>query len=172
MDTQILHDPRTKKQIKDNIFEYIYSPILKQFNFRLVEIINKNCVLFGIGDQVFSYKGETYSINLVELPRKLPRLSKQLIPVMDEYLRDLRQLNNYEIPYVVGFINQVLNSSNYIQDYLKVFPDAIHSPVEKMVASCPCRATRLAPESVLELQDANQISIGLIKHRLVSNLLI
>lgn len=172
MDESLQHDPRTKMQIKDAIYGFLYQPILKQFQRRLYEIIVKNCVLLNSSEQSFVYKGKNYCSVDHPLPRTMNRLSKQLYVHMDEYLHDLRQLNNYELPYVLGFIGQVLNASNHLPDYLKVLPPAVHQPVEKLIHSCPCRSVRLTEAGILELQKNNKVPIDLIKQRMVTNLLI
>ncbi len=172
MDEQLQHDPRTKQQIKDALYNFLYAPILKHFQKRIEDLIQKNCVLTGNGNLSFSYKGETYSVVGSELPRKMNRLASQLVPLMDDYLKDLRQLNNYELPYVLGFIGQVLNASVYPQDYLHVLPSSVHRPVEKLLATCPCRTVKLSAEGILELQTKNKLPIDLMKQRMVTNLLI
>jgi hypothetical protein len=91
---------------------------------------------------------------------------------MVEYLRELEELNTIELPYVIGFINQVLNSSNCLPDYLKVFPEAIHRPIQHLMDTCPCKACTLEQSSVDSLKDNNKDTIDLIKQRLVTNLLI
>lgn len=171
MDEPLLHDPRTKQQIKDAIYSYLYGPVLKQFALRMDAIVIKNAVLLGSGEMSFVYKGETYSTGGL-LPRKMSRLSKLLHPIMEEYLKDVKQLNSYELPYVLNFIGQVLNSSNDLQDYLLVLPSAVHQPVQQLIASCPCRAKKLTLDGIKLLQLKNEVPINLIKQRLVTNLLI
>jgi hypothetical protein len=100
------------------------------------------------------------------------KLLPQLRPPMDEYLKDVQQLNTIELPFVLGFINQVLNASNSLQDYLRLLPESVHRPVLQMVASCPCHTTQLPDERVLQLVEKNVDSIALMKQRLVTNLLI
>lgn len=172
MDESLQHDPRTKMQIKDAIYGFLYEPILKQFQRRLDEIIVKNCILLNSPEQSFIYKGKVYATVGYPLPRIMNRLSKQLFVHMDEYLHDLKQLNNYELPYVLGFIGQVLNASNHLPDYLKVLPPAVHQPIAKLINTCPCRSVRLTEAGILELQKNNTVPISLIKQRMVTNLLI
>lgn len=172
MDDPLQHDPRTKQQIKDAIHGFLYAPLIQQFQHRLDDIIVKNCVLLGNSEKSFIYKGERYSSLNTALPLKMNRLHKQLHVPMDEYLRDLRQLNNYELPYVLGFIGQVLNASNHVHDYLRVLPSAVHRPVEQLIESCPCRSVKLTQEGIEALQSKNKIPIDLMKQRMVINLLI
>lgn len=172
MEEKLQHDPRTKQQIKDMLYAFLYAPVEREFKHRLDKIILQNTNLLGVSHTSFVYKGEYYCTDQSRPPRKMNRLVSQMIPVMDLYLQELKQLNNTEIPYVVGFINQVLNSSNDLHDYLKILPISIHQPIDAFIATCPCRARSLTPEIIKELQDNNAKPIQLIKERLVINLLI
>jgi hypothetical protein len=172
MDEQVTHDPRTKQQIKDAIYDFLYAPALKQFEQRLTELVTKNSVMLGNAEHSFIYKGNTYSVGTNPLPRKMNRLAKPLQPYMEEYLTDIQKLNGQELPYVLGFIGQVLNASSSLQDYFEVLPTAVHRPVEKLVLSCPCRAKKLSQLAVNSLLIQNQVPISLMKARMVANLLI
>lgn len=171
MEDQLQHDPRTKKQIKDTLYAYLYAPIQKQFKFRLDSLIMKNSVILGSSHNSFMYRGVLYSCDTGRVLRKLNRLVPQLHAAMDEYLKELKQLNDKELPFVIGFINQVLNSSNDPHDYLRVFPSSIHRPIEDIIASCPCRTKNLTDFDVECLQKKNQSSIDMIKQRMVINLI-
>ena len=172
MNDHLQHDPRTKKQIKDALYAFLYNPVLKNFERKLEQLITKNSVLLGNAEGSFMYKGELYSNPTASIPRKINRLHKSLYVYMDEYLEEIRQLNTQELPYVLGFIGQVLNASNDLSDYLLVFPPSVHHPVEKLIASCPCKTKKLTPEDVLTIQKNNQVPINLMKQRMVTNLLI
>jgi hypothetical protein len=172
MKEALQHDPRTKKQIKDLIFAFLYDPTIKQLRARLEAIIIKNSALQGSSNLTFVYKGVTYSSIDATLHASRQRLSPLLHDHMDEYLTEAKNLNEVELPYVLGFINSVLNSSCDLQDYLRVLPDAVHRPLLKLVQTCPCRVKSLSNDAVIDLQIRNQKSISLMKQRLVTNLLI
>ena len=172
MDNSLQHDPRTKQQIKDTIYDFIYKPTLSQLESRLMSIIDKNDQLSGIDAGYFVYKSKTYARQDATVQLKRQRLATVLHPFMDQYISEVTQLNNFELPYVLGFISSVLNSSNELQDYLRVLPDAVHRPVQKLIASCPCRTVKLTNDAVMDLKIQHQMSINLIKQRLVTNLLI
>jgi len=172
MNEPLQHDPRTKQQIKDVLYSYLYKPIEDHFLKRLHSLIAKNVVLTGCSHASFMYKNELYTCDTTPLPRKMNRLATQLHPEMGEYLKDLAQLNDREMPFVVGFINQVLNSSNELHDYLRLLPSSVHYPVQDLINSCPCRAKKLSDESVAVLQHKNQGPIQMIKQRMVNNLLL
>ena len=132
----------------------------------------KNTLLCGYSHKSFMYKNTLYNIDTNALPRKMNRLHINLQGPMNDYLKDLKTLNETEVPYVLGYINQVLNSSNDLSDYLRLFPEAVHGPIQHLIAACPCKSKKLPEEVVSVLQDKNTTSINMMKKRMVTNLLI
>lgn len=172
MTVELQHDPRTKQQLKDMLYEFLYGPVQKQYEQILHGIITRNTVATKSGHKSFIYKGVVYNMDTAALPRKMNRLIPALVPDMNAYLAEVTRLNTQEVPYVVGFITQVLNSSNNFQDYLKVFPSVLHPILEKVIASCPCRHQKLTPDEIQAIHNKNQKSIDLMKQRVVTNLII
>lgn len=173
MKPELKYDPRTKQNIKDTLHSYLYEPVIRKFRERLAAIITANSNALGSSHGSFIYRNEVYQLNEQEkLPRKMNRLIPQLHDQMDTYLREVNELNMHEIPYVMGFINQVLNSSDDLNDYLRVLPETMHRPLKELMDSCPCRTTKLSPETVEEMRTRNNHSIELMKRRLVTNLLL
>ena len=166
------HDPRTKQQIKDMLYAFLYEPVQRQFKTRLDSLIKRNTVILGASHQSFIYKGNLYSNDPASPPRKLTRLIPQLHADMDAYLADLKQLNDKEVPYVMGFINQVLNASNDLHDYLRLLPASVHQPIQKLIDSYPYRTKQLSDAQVQEMQAKNQQSINLVKQRMMTNLIL
>lgn len=169
---KLIHDPRTKQQIKDTLFSYLYGQVQGQFKKRLDAIILSNAQALSSSYLSFVYKGQVYSCEGEKLPRRMNKLIPQLHASMDDYLKDLKDINDKEIPFVVGFINQVLNASNDLHDYLRVLPPSIHSPIQQLIDSCACRTKKLTDTEVQDLMIRNSNSIELMKRRMVTNLLI
>lgn len=172
MEPTLEHDAKTKSVIKDALYMFLYAPVIKQFKGRLETLIERNTIICGTDHKHFIYKGVLYNGDTTVPPMKRTRLVAALRAPMDDYLRDLSELNDKELPYVLGFINQVLNSSNDLTDYMRVLPESIHYPLKKLMATCPCRATHLSEERVDLLKTKNQTPITLMKQRMVTNLLI
>lgn len=171
MDNHIHHDPTVKRILMDAIYGFIYEPVKKAMKRKLDAIIIKNSVICGNGQESFNYKGVTYQTQEGVLPRPVNRLHKSLHPNMDAYLEELQQFNEFELPYVTGFIRQVLNASDALQDYLLVFPKSIHKPIQGVIDSCPYRTNKLTSDDIAKLQEKNQIPIDLMKQRMVMNLI-
>lgn len=172
MTDQLQHDPRTKQQIKDALFHFLYDAVERDFKRRLDVLIVRNAVVCGYSHKSLMYKNVLYNCDTQPLPRKMNRLAVALQPDMNEYLREMKLLNEKEVPYVLGFINQVLNSSNDLCDYYRLLPESVHEPLRAIIDTCPCRSKKLSDEVVTMLQDKNQSSIALMKERMVTNLLI
>lgn len=166
------HDPRTKSQIKEALYAHLYEPVQRQFKTRIDTLIARNSIAGGFSHRHFVYKGTLYNAENTPPPLKKNRLLPQLHAAMDEYLADMASLNQNELPYVLGFINQVLNSSNAIQDYMSVFPESVHRPLRNLIDTCPCKTPQLSQDRIAQLVERNAAPISMIKQRLVTNLII
>ena len=173
MSDELQHDPRTKSQIKNALYEYLYTPVIKEFDARLDAIVTRNTTLGGYNHRSFIYRDVVYNREpTVMLPRKMNRLQPQLQPPMNDYLKDLKELNEQELPYVLGFIQAVLNSSNDLHDYLRILPSSVHKPIQGLIATCPCRTKKLSDEAVDALAEKNKAYIEMMRNRMVLNILI
>lgn len=172
MDDTIQYDPRTKQQIKDQLYQHLYSPIEKYSKAKINSLILRNSSLMGNSKTAFMYKGAIYSITDHSSYRNANRLHKSLYSDMDEYLKEVTELNTNELPYVIGLITSVLNTSNSLQDYLNLLPSSVHTPIASFIEKCPCKHCQLPPEEVQKFVTSNHKAITLMKKRMLLNLLI
>jgi hypothetical protein len=172
---ELNHDPRTKMVIKDTLYEYLYEPVLASYRRKLKELIVANCKLTKTSHLSFMYRGHHYIAEGCEDPIEMGRvalLAPELKGAMDEYLNDTAYLNTHELPYVLGYLNSILNLSDDLPDYLKLLPDSMHQPLKEMIASCKCKTSHLDEATVKEIREKNSVPIQLIKQRLTLNLLL
>lgn len=173
--SELVYDPQTKQQIKDKVFHFIYDPVYANFQKQLDTIIRKNAQLWVNRQEYMRYRNKIHATSAVgpagPYPRKINLCHPGVRPQMRDYLREVDRLNQQEIPYVLGFITQVLNASNSLQDYFKVFPESVHQPIRDLVHRCNCRTHSLTKAQVTELQEKNQVPLSLMKQRMVLNLL-
>lgn len=165
------HDPRTKTQIKYALYKHLYSKVNREFEERLALIVQKNTLLGQHRHFSFMYKGVLYSTDISPAPRKSNRLMTELVPMMDQYLKDRKEIETKEMPYVLGFITAVLNSSNVLTDYLKLLPESVHGPINELIYNCPDQAKGMSQDAVDKLKQDNLSNIQLMKERMVRNLL-
>jgi len=78
-------------------------------------------------------------------------------------------LNRVEIPYVLNFINQALNASNDIQDYLKILPECLHKPIQELIDTYDCHTESMSAKEAEAFKERNYQSILMVKKRLLLN---
>lgn len=169
---QPVYDPLTKHQIKNGLMALLYEPIQNQLNRQVEELIVRNTLLGGYRHKSFVYRGKLYNADVEPPPVRQNKLLPQLRPELDKITRAASKVCDEEMPYVLGFINQVLNSSNSLADYLQVFPEAVHEPIKKLIGRCPSHKGQLKLEAIQTLKNKNAHGIELMKQRLTLNLLL
>ena len=173
MAEELVYDPKTKMLIKDTLYAFLYVPVEEHFQKRLDTLIKKNSALYGNTQQRMLFGDDTYEAsNAGNYVRPVNFTHLEIRPLMKDYVQDLVKLNSQEMPYVMGFINQVLNSSNSLKDYFKVFPESVHQPIQDLMDKYSCRNETLNEKTIELLKEKNQISIDLMKTRMVKNLLL
>lgn len=168
------HTPQTKTQIREMLFEYLYAPVKDHLKRKLETIITENGNCTGDSYPGFLYRERIFMIGRMPRrgPKRWPRLHPSLRPEMEAYLQEERDMNEYEIPFVLNTLTQILNASNNVRDYLAILPESVHKPLLELIASSGYRVTDLPPAKVAELQVFNAEGIALIKQRKVLNLLL
>lgn len=171
MSDQLSYDPRSKKIIKDALYEFLYTPVEEHFQKRLDTIITGNSNLKNNSQKHLIFRGDIYATRDAGAPiRPINFCHPDVQPLMKEYVDDLNHLNNREMPHVLNYFNKVLNSSENLVDYFKLLPESVHGPLKKL--SCPCTVELLKDDRVTEIQQQHQEAIALIKQRMVENLLL
>lgn len=168
----INYDPRTKQYIKEKIYDTLYAPVHNYFNVWLEKIIINNTIEIKGTHKSFSFKGVDYNIDETPPPRRRNRLAPKFHSEMNAYLKEKDELERYEIPYVLGYITSVLDTSNYFGDYLKLLPEPLHTVINNFKDNCVCRNSKLTEEKVEEIKKVNSTPIELIKYRIMQNLIL
>lgn len=140
---------------------------------RLKKIIARNSDLHKTNNGCFWYRGQIFKTDpkLVP-PRKIDPLHDSLKPEMDQYLTDLDHLEEYELPHVHNFLNQMLNATASFQDYYAILPESMHQPLISLANTDPCVVHHLDSETIQSIQEKNTHPIELLKQRMVKNLLL
>lgn len=149
-------DPRTKQQIKQALEGAMYAPTERRNEKKLHNLIVENSTRAGYNHLSFSYKGEYYNMEITQLRYKTQRLVPELQSSMDEYLAEKKHIEYTEKPYIIGFFNKMLNTSNSVLDYYQLLPGCIHRPLAQL---------NLPPEYILprEMTD-DQVEAFRLEH--------
>jgi len=161
-----------KSRVTDAIYQYLYTPAMTQLSKQLDILIIKNTISCGYSHKSFMYNNEFYSCDTNSPPRKINRLAPKLYPEMLKYLQDVSQLSKEELPIVMGYVNQILNSSNDPDDYTYLLPDALHNLIYKLIPKYLGKTEGLLSTTTIALRNKNQVALDMIKQRMVLNLII
>jgi len=166
------HNPKIKQQIKGILYDFLYAPVQRRFQNQLNQLIIQNTLAGKFTHKSFIYKSELYTCDSTPAPRKMNRLFPQFHADMEAYIAEVTALNKTELPYVLGFINQTMNASNELHDYLRVFPPSIHGPIRHLIDTCTCRNKKMSEAEVAELLANNESARQLMMQRMAINLII
>ena len=86
-------------------------------------------------------------------------------------MKEKDRINNDELPFVLGYVNQVLNVSNGFEDYYKLFPSLLHPTLDKLKRDCPCRNEELPQDLIDSMLTQSQKAISMLEQRAMTNLL-
>lgn len=168
---QLRLDARTKQEIKESIREYLYAHPERMSVRKLDSLVIKNCLACGYREQQFHYRGRLYVSSGARPVRSWNPLSNKLFDEMNSYLEEIQEYEMEEA-YIMGSVTQILNSSNSIPDYFRVFPECLHPPIQRFLNSCPCKSKTLTDEQVQNLIHKNKLNIDQMQVRMITNLLI
>lgn len=174
MEQKVIIDPRMKGAIKDALIQHLYEPVERAFKRQLDEIIIGNTLAGNYTTKSFHYKGVQYTCEPGLPPRNWNKLLPQFKARMDEYLAEVRDIDERERPFIFGFLNQVLNSSNHLADYYALIPDSAHAAIRglKMDTSLMYDYPLMPKDKMDRIIAQNQTAITMLKTRLVTNLLL
>lgn len=163
------HHSKTKKQIRDALAFHLYNTVEIHFKDRLDQIIHKNSIELKSPHLCFTYKGKTYTYKGQKTSLRALDLSPKLYREMDEYLEDMKNLQEGEVNVVNAFIETLLNLTDSLQDYLSIFPKDLHPPLQTLINSCPCRTKSLTEEDIQRVAEKCSSFVELINQRLFIN---
>jgi len=176
MTDHLEYDATAKSRIKQELYEFLYGPTNAAFAARLDKIVEANNATKSRAWAFFRFRGVTYfhsqAPRNAHLSREIVTLDPALHSDMESYIEDLSKVNDRELPYVMGYINAVLNRTDHLPDFYDLFPDAFHGVLDKVIQKCPCRTRLLPDEKIQSLLSDYKESITLMKQRLVKNMII
>lgn len=171
MDPHRLECSLIKYDIKTQLYHHLFDPVLRDIQKQIAAIGTKNGLLWGTSEKHFSYKGSTYLVNDVPIPRKFLRLHKSLFDTMDSLLEFQNKFSYEEEIIITNFITRVLNSSKNPHDFLKMFPSAVHHVIQDLVEASPTNLPSISEEELQAVVLSSQKPIQLMKERMALNLL-
>lgn len=166
---QSQHSYNSKKQLNQALYRAIYGPIRQRMSEDVDKIIMDNTNLHKYPHRHFIYKGNIYHMDPFPLPMRKNPLDPSLYARMDAYLKELDELNQYEIPLIQNFITMVLNSTNHFCDYYKILPDIFHKTLDEFKKDCICSNHNLSNPQIENIKLVNKKVLDKIYRRSLLN---
>lgn len=165
-----VYSPMFKQVLRKTLYDFLYVKPASVIQHQILEIGERNRGLLSSESLEFVYRGESFlSVRKREYIRP-SELHVSLKPEMDKVLK-MREDIKVEEGYTLAYITKVLNSSSSLEDYLALFPDSLHPPIQKLIENCPCKNHEIDPDKMVEIVKYNAKGIELTKKRLLQNLL-
>lgn len=162
--------PELKRWIMFSIMDILFSKQDKGYIRRRNEFIKRNAAIYNQTYPIFKYKGEQYSLRVV--PSIMTgELHPSLHQEFDAFLEEFIKLRDEEREPVRNYINQVLNISNNLSDYLKLLPEVVHDPIREAISDDSLNGKGASDKEIKDLLDKNQHIFDLIHMRVMTNLI-
>lgn len=167
----IKHHPLAKANVKMDLLKAVYGPGEKEFTKAIQGIIEQNSRRQGIYASSFCYRGVSYPSGK-QYPRSPYSLHPDFWATVDDLIKQRDDLEIYEKPLVSAFVTNVLNSSDYWEDFLKVLPESLHQFIHERRFLFNSQVPTLDDAQVQLILARHAKGAQLLRTRLVWNLLL
>jgi hypothetical protein len=159
-------------ELRDALINDLYGNNENYFQKELNRIISENSQLHGNNQQYFQFRNEVYVNNMFKgaFERPTNMLHKEMRQSFKTLLAD-QEANNKERALVLGYIQRILATTTYAEDFLRVLPTSLHQIVFKYDRHFTEGDGILQGEALKEFQSTNQPLLKLLKGRMAYSLL-
>lgn len=163
---------KAKLRVKQAIEHHLYGVFDDKMKTRLEELIDQTSAMTQHAAESFSYKGVKYIREGWRVsPHMIKRLHSDLDPIMDQWLADKAEIDEYERPIVMGYVQNVLNSAKKPSDYLVLFPSALTEQFSTLMADLCGDYSHVSIDEAESLVKTHEAAYTLLKTRLMMNML-
>lgn len=163
---------RAKLRVKQAIERHLYGAFDDNLQTRLNDIIDQTSALSMHAAESFTYKGVRYIKEGWKVhPSRIIRLHSSLDATMDQWLKDSAEVNDYERPIVMGYVQNVLNAAKKASEYLTMFPTALCEPFKDQLELICEDYSHVSIDSAEPLVQTHEAAYSLLKIRLMANML-
>lgn len=162
-----MEDGTSRALLRANMGAKIYEKINKEHTKRMEQIIVRNTYLDEFQREAFLYKGQSYCREGYKPKHRIGILSRDLYPEMEAWLKDERELQK-EKDKVFNYLSCLVSMVMYYSDLRALAPECLHSVIPY---SDPNALVKITQERIDTFNKQNEEAIGLIKKRLLLNMI-
>lgn len=173
-DTGVIELAVNKVELRIDILDFLYSSSIAAHNKLLNNILDRNKTLMNTESNSILFNGTTYSLSNHENTRgmKPTRLHSDLQEEMLKLIKEINYINEYEYPYIQGFITSVLNESDSIVDYKRIFPEEFDIPIDTYAVFNGIKDSTLTDEEVEKIKIKNKNALNVLKQKKARELIV
>lgn len=165
-----------KYQLLQIMVQFVYEHVEKRLYDQLKSIIDRNDIAHNMQRLVFTYAGRRWTQHRFQgVPQKVPYLDEMLHPEMDEYLAEVKLIEEVEKPMVTAYIRAILNSDPDPIRAMMNIPTALQAPIREAMKEAEeglGRKAQLNFEQVELLVGAYPAATAAIRKRMMHNVLL
>lgn len=122
--------PNIRPAIRDEVLHFLYTKDAESAATTLSDILQENCTLTNTTTLALTFHGKVYQPS--HAPKRLiaPPIHPSLNDRMLAYVKDRTLIEREEKLIIKNLLTAILNTSDCVDDWLKLLPPAVHSPVE------------------------------------------
>ena len=164
--------PHVRMELRDALIKDLYGNNENYFQKELNRIISDNSELHGNHQMYFQFRNGVYVDDTFKgtFERPTNTLHKELRPRFKNWLHDQEE-DSKEKALVLGYIQRVLATTTYAEDFLRVLPTSLHQIVYKYDRHFTEGDGILQGAALEEFQNENQSLLKLLKGRMAYSLL-
>lgn len=155
---------------------FVYAAMEKRRWETLESIIRRNDIAVGMQRWVFNYAGKRWhQVRFKGVPQNVPVLADILVPEMDQYIAEGKQVEEIEKPMVQAYLRAILNSDPDPTIALLRIPTALHGPIREAIQAAEEHHGVKADmdfEQVQELVGAYGPAADAIRMRMMYNMML
>lgn len=153
----------------------LYVKPLDDIRKRLYALGDHNGQLVGNQQRCFLYRGEMFAVECYpkgKVPRPINWLRPELHADMQRLQDEKHEIENLEMPYVLGYLQRVMQVARTQRDYLALIPNVLHAPIKKHATAFANYLEDLPDTEVAAFLQDNDRYLGKLKERMTFNLLL
>lgn len=164
--------PEIKQILLNEFSTFLYAKVEKQYENSISSIIKRNSLLLGKKNQSFTLRGEVFGSEVFTGLFANLKLDDSLFLEADTVIKEKKDIDNLEKPYVLGYIRRVLNLTDDFANCYALLPEQLHPVLAKFHLQGVYLVTTYTPEFIREYFITHASEVLKIKTRLATNLLI
>jgi len=164
---ELVKSGNIKEIMTQRVIDVLFEEAIQSLQDDLESIIQDNTALVGSTHASFIYKGKYYNQEL-DVATSFHDLHESLYVRMDDYLAEMKQIFDYEVPIIRGTLKSLFIASDRISDYKQVLPEQVHKAFDDFFDTGSPRRFMM-PTEIIRMKQRITPFLTVMKARMLNN---